>query len=55
LLSITRDIVTKYRVDFYVYNRSFAYCSGCQKIFYGNLEKCPACGSVNLLQSFSRI
>jgi ribonucleoside-triphosphate reductase len=55
LISVTRDSVAKYRVGFYAYNRRFGYCAGCQKIFYGALEKCPVCGSVNLLQSFSRI
>jgi ribonucleoside-triphosphate reductase len=55
LLSITEYIASNFGIGFYVFNRELAYCSGCQKIFYGKLEKCPKCGSVNLLQSFSRI
>ena len=55
LLSITRNVAGNYNVGLYVFNRSLAYCASCQKIFYGKLERCPSCGSVNLLQSFSRL
>jgi anaerobic ribonucleoside-triphosphate reductase len=55
LLSVTRDVAGNYGVGFYVFNRNLAYCASCQKIFYGKLARCPACGSVNMLQSFSRI
>jgi anaerobic ribonucleoside-triphosphate reductase len=55
LLSVTRDVAGNYGVGFYVFNRNLAYCASCQKIFYGKLARCPACGSINMLQSFSRI
>jgi len=55
LLAVTRDVAGNYGVGFYVFNRSLGYCASCQKTFYGKLERCPACGSVNMLQSFSRI
>jgi len=55
LLSITRDIAANYMVGFYVFNRTLAYCASCQQIFYGKMERCPSCGSVNLLESFCRI
>ena len=55
LLSITREVAGNYGVGFYIFNRNIAYCASCQKIFYGKLERCPSCGSVNMLQSFSRI
>jgi len=55
LLSITREVAGNYGVGFYVFNRNLAYCASCRQIFYGKLEKCPSCGSVNMLQSFSRI
>jgi anaerobic ribonucleoside-triphosphate reductase len=55
LLSVTREVAGNYGVGFYVFNRNLAYCSSCQQIFYGKLEKCPSCGSVNMLQSFSRV
>jgi anaerobic ribonucleoside-triphosphate reductase len=55
LLSITREVAGNYGVGLYVFNRNIAYCAGCRQIFYGILEKCPSCGSVNMLQSFSRV
>jgi anaerobic ribonucleoside-triphosphate reductase len=55
LLSVTREVAGNYGVGFYVFNRNLAYCASCQQIFYGKLEKCPSCGSVNMLQSFSRV
>jgi len=55
LLAVTRDVAGNYGVGFYVFNRNLAYCASCQKTFYGKLMKCPACGSVSMLQSFSRI
>jgi len=55
LLSITREVAANYGVGFYVFNRNLAYCASCQQIFYGKMARCPSCGSVNLLQSFSRI
>ncbi|PVX26341.1 MAG: hypothetical protein CW716_06230 [Candidatus Bathyarchaeum sp.] len=55
LLSITREITGSNGVGLYVFNRNIAYCASCQQIYYGKLEKCPSCGSVNMLQSFSRV
>jgi len=55
LLSVTRDVAGNYGVGFYVFNRNLSYCASCQKTFYGKLARCPACGSVSMLQSFSRI
>jgi anaerobic ribonucleoside-triphosphate reductase len=55
LLSISREVAGNYGVGFYVFNRNIAYCASCRQIFYDKLEKCPSCGSVNMLQSFSRV
>ncbi|MGW8289092.1 MAG: anaerobic ribonucleoside-triphosphate reductase, partial [Candidatus Bathyarchaeia archaeon] len=55
LLSITREIAGNYGIGLYAFNRNIAYCASCQQIYYGELEKCPSCGSVNMLQSFSRV
>ncbi len=55
LLAVTKDVAANYGVGFYVFNRNLSYCASCQKTFYGKLERCPVCGSVNMLQSFSRI
>jgi len=55
LLAITRDVADSVGVGLYVFNCNIAYCAVCRQIFYGKLEKCPSCGSVNMLQSFSRV
>ena len=55
LLAMTRDIVASTKVGLHVFNRNIAYCAVCRQIFYGKLEKCPSCGSVNMLESFSRV
>ncbi len=55
LLSVTRDVAGTFGVGLYVFNRNIAYCASCQKTFIGKLVRCPSCGSVNMLQSFSRI
>ncbi|WNZ30177.1 MAG: hypothetical protein IAX21_04825 [Candidatus Bathyarchaeota archaeon] len=55
LLAVTRDIAGSVNVGLTVFNRNIAYCAVCRQIFYGQLEKCPSCGSVNMLQSFSRV
>ncbi len=55
LLSATRQITKTYHVGLYAYNRNLAYCTRCQKTFYGVVPKCPLCGSVNMLVCFSRV
>jgi len=55
LVSFTREVAGSYGVGLYVFNRNIAYCASCQKTFIGKLARCPSCGSVNMLQSFSRI
>jgi len=55
LLSATRRITGTYHVGLFAYNRNLAYCSRCQKTFYGVVSKCPLCGSVNMLVCFSRV
>lgn len=55
LLSITKEITETYALGLYTFNRNLAYCSSCGKTFYGLPSKCPSCGSVNTMTSFSRI
>ncbi len=55
LLSFTQDVAMNLEVGLYVFNRNLTYCASCQKTFIGKLERCPSCGSVNMLQSFSHI
>ena len=55
LVSFTKEVAGTYGVGLYVFNRNIAYCASCEKTFIGKLARCPSCGSVNMLQSFSRI
>jgi ribonucleoside-triphosphate reductase len=55
LLSISKQVTQKYRVGLYSYNKNLAYCASCQQTFFGKLVKCPSCGSVSMLQSFSSL
>jgi len=55
LLSATKEICKAYPLGLYTYNHALTHCSGCQKTFYGLLDKCPSCGSVNTLIRFSRL
>lgn len=55
LLSLTREVAGIHGVGLYIFNRNLTYCASCQKTFIGKLERCPSCGSVNMLQSFSHI
>jgi len=49
ILSTTEEIVNAYPIGFYTYRTEMVYCYGCRKILYGDLSKCPACGSIDTL------
>jgi ribonucleoside-triphosphate reductase len=55
LLSTTKHLTKTYGVGLYAYNRNIHYCVRCRKTFFELLSKCPLCGSVNTLVSFSRM
>jgi len=55
LLSLTKEITETYSLGLYTFNRNLTYCSSCKKTFYGLPPKCPSCGSVNTMTSFSRM
>lgn len=55
LLSVTKEIAETYSLGLYTFNRNLAYCSSCRKTFHGLPSKCPLCGSVNTMTSFSRM
>jgi len=55
LLSATREIVATSKVGLYTFSRNLAYCASCKRVFNGILQKCPDCGSVNMLVCFSRV
>jgi ribonucleoside-triphosphate reductase len=55
LFSVTKEIAETYSLGLYTFNRNLAYCSSCGKTFHGMPSKCPLCGSVNTMTSFSRM
>jgi ribonucleoside-triphosphate reductase len=55
LLSLTKEITETYALGLYAFNRNLAYCSSCEKTFYGLISKCPLCSSVNTITGFSRM
>lgn len=55
LLSVTKEISKTHSLGFYTYNHALTHCNGCQRTFYGLLDKCPSCGSVNMLVRFTRL
>jgi len=54
LLSFTKKLVEDYKLRFFMYNRNLTYCSQCHRSWFGNLQKCPMCGSVGTLTAFTR-
>jgi anaerobic ribonucleoside-triphosphate reductase len=54
LAKLTANLMEKHGVEFFTYNRIVTYCSNCQKSWFGNLHKCPACGSIGTLVNFDR-
>jgi ribonucleoside-triphosphate reductase len=55
LLSVTKEICRTHCLGFYTYNHALTHCTGCQRTFYGLLDKCPSCGAVNMLVRFTRL
>ncbi len=55
LLAVTKQIAATYRIGLYAFNRSLTYCGRCQKTFFGQLLKCPSCGSVDALICHRRV
>ncbi|MCZ2856432.1 MAG: helix-turn-helix domain-containing protein [Candidatus Bathyarchaeota archaeon] len=55
LLAVTKQIATTYRIGLYSFNRSITFCGHCQKTFFGQLLKCPFCGSVNAIIRHRRV
>jgi len=54
LLSTTKEIVNTHKIGFYTYSRDMAYCNNCDRLFYGEVVKCPLCGSVKAMTRFVR-
>jgi len=54
LLSLTRQYVETYGIEFFTYNRNLTYCTNCKRSWFGLLHKCPSCGSTSTLSCLSR-
>jgi anaerobic ribonucleoside-triphosphate reductase len=54
LLSTTKQIAATYGVGLFAYDKLLSYCVNCKRLDYKVLPKCPTCGSVNSLITFSR-
>jgi anaerobic ribonucleoside-triphosphate reductase len=55
LLDLTRRLVEAHQpLEFFTYNHIVTYCSNCKKSWFGNLHKCPTCGSMSTLKAFDR-
>jgi ribonucleoside-triphosphate reductase (formate) len=54
LLKLTASLMENHGAEFLTYNRIVTYCCNCHKSWYGNLHKCPACGSMGALVEFDR-
>jgi ribonucleoside-triphosphate reductase (formate) len=54
LLKLTSSLMENHKTEFLTYNRAVTYCSNCKKSWFGNLHKCPSCGSMGTLVEFDR-
>jgi ribonucleoside-triphosphate reductase (formate) len=54
LMKLTANLMENHGIEFFTYNHVVTYCSNCQKSWFGNLHKCPSCGSMGTLVEFNR-
>jgi ribonucleoside-triphosphate reductase (formate) len=54
LLNLTLRLIENPVIEFFTYNRQISVCDNCKKSYYGNLHKCPGCGSMSTLTTFDR-
>ncbi len=54
LMNLTAMLMEKHRIEFLTYNRKVTHCTNCRKSWYGDLHKCPQCGSIGTLALFDR-
>lgn len=54
LLSITKEILSSSHIPLFTYDIPLTYCGSCNKIFRGERQKCPSCGSVSTIIKFMR-
>jgi ribonucleoside-triphosphate reductase (formate) len=54
LMKLTANLMENHGIEFLTYNHKVTYCSNCQKSWFGNMHKCPSCGSIGTLVEFDR-
>lgn len=54
LLSVSLEVAEKGLSEFFTYDRRLTYCKNCGKSWFGELAKCPSCGSVGTLVNYDR-
>jgi len=54
LMKLTTQLMQNQDVEFLTYNRKVTYCQNCRKSWFGELHKCPSCGSIGALVTFDR-
>ena len=54
LMKLTAHLLEKETVEFFTYDRKATYCQNCRKSWFGDLHKCPSCGSIGTLVTFDR-
>ncbi len=54
LMKLSLSLIENHGTEFFTYNRAVTYCSNCKKSWFGNLHKCPSCGSMGTLVEFER-
>ncbi|MDH5754679.1 MAG: ArsR family transcriptional regulator [Candidatus Bathyarchaeota archaeon] len=54
LMSLTKQIVENYGIEFFTYDRQLTYCVNCKRSWFGLLHKCPSCGATSTLTVFNR-
>jgi len=55
LLALSKRLTSESKIGLYTFNRNFAYCGRCRKIFPGQPAKCPSCGSVDNFINYRRV
>jgi ribonucleoside-triphosphate reductase (formate) len=54
LFKFITSLMGNHGIEFLTFNRVATYCSNCHKSWFGNLHKCPSCGSMGTLVEFDR-
>jgi len=54
LMSLTKQVMEEYDLDFFTYSRKLTYCTNCKRSWFGLLHKCPSCSATGTLVAYDR-